>query len=276
MKIKNLDNKIKDLIIQKITGLSKEQLFLINKIPEEYKSEIESALKRLEKWEPIEYIINNAEFYLLDFYVDNRVLIPRNDTEVMVDEVLKEMKSEKYTLIDVWTWSSCIPISVLKGIPPTPFNKGGVGKCYVVDISEEALEVSNINIKNHNLEDKIVQIKWDLLDNFITDTIKLSKNVIITANLPYIKDADYENMDSSVIKYEPKLALYGWKWTWFEMYQELISQCLELKKKHNITLFIEIGFDQKEVAEEYLGKLGLRYEIFKDNGWVERCVKVYI
>jgi len=50
------------------------------------------------------------------------------------------------------------------------------------------------------------------------------------------------------------------------MYQELISQCLELKKKHNITLFIEIGFDQKEVAEEYLGKLGLRYEIFKDNG----------
>jgi len=214
-------------------------------------------------------------------------LIPRNDTEIMIHEVLKITSpltslplqgwpgafligegNNKYSLIDVWTGSSCISISILK-------NRNNIFSCYVIDISEEALEVSKINIKKHKLENEIISIKWDLLEPFLCEnSYKLHKIIVITANLPYIKDKDYENMDNSVIKYEPKLALYGWKWTWFELYQKLISQCLELKKKYNIILFIEIGFDQKQIAEGFLNNLWLKYEIFKDNGWVDRCIKI--
>jgi len=262
--------KNKELIIRKITGLSKEQLFLNpppNPLPSKEGELFNEYISRLEKWEPIEHIINNTEFYSFDFYVDNRVLIPKNDTELMVDVVLKN--DIEWTLIDIWTWSSCIAISIMK-------NTLNINKCYVVDISKKALEVSKINIEKYNLEDKIIQLKWDLLKPFLSNNnYKLDKDIIITANLPYIKDADYENMDKSVIEYEPKLALYWWKETWFELYGELLNQCLELKKTHNITVFIEIGFDQKQVAEGFLNNLGLKYEIFKDNGGLDRCIKIY-
>jgi len=259
-------NKEKKLIIEKITGLSKEQLFLNQNIQDKHNSNLKKAFFRLEKGEPIEYIVNNAEFYGLDFYVDTRVLIPRNDTEIMVERVI--LNNDLFTLIDIWTWSSCVPISILK-------NTKNIDSCYVVDISEEALDVSEINIKKHNLNDKIIGIKGDLIEPFLCkNNYVLYKNIVITANLPYIRDEDYKNMDNSVIKYEPKIALYGWNGTWFELYEKLINQCLELRKTYKITLFIEIGFDQKQVAGVFLNKLWLSYEIFKDNGWVDRCIKI--
>ncbi len=258
-----------NLIIQKVTGLSKEQLFLGKEINIKQKKEINILKNRLDNWEPIEYIINNAEFYWLDFYVDNRCLIPRNDTEIMVDSVLKEVQNNKKwtTLIDVWTWSSCIPISIIK-------NSKNINKCFVIDISKKALEVSKINLEKYSLENKVTQLNWDLLDNF---SYKLEWKVIITANLPYIKNWDFENMDKQTIEYEPDLALYWWEKTGFELYEKLIAQTFELKKKYNIEklqLFIEIGFDQKEVSINYLSEKKLKFEIFKDNSLVDRCIKI--
>jgi len=274
-----------NLIIQKVTGLSKEQLFLSPKINEKYKKEIDEKIKKLENLEPIEYIINNAEFYWIDF-VDNRVLIPRNDTEVMVNEVLKlitpppagtplEKGRNKIDLIDVWTWSSCIPISILK-------NTDKINNCFVIDISEKALEVSKININKYWLEKKIEQIQSSILNSFSFPGERgcnLEKNVIITANLPYIKDNDFKNIDKETVQYEPNLALYWWEKTWFELYEKLINQTIELKKNYElekIILFIEIWFDQKQIAKDYLNKQNLNFEIYKDNWWVDRCIKIDI
>jgi methylase of polypeptide subunit release factors len=145
------------------------------------------------------------------------------------------------------------------------------------------LEVSKKNIKLHKLEKQMTQIKWDLLNPLLTspyqgrNSYKLEKNIIITANLPYIKDCDFENMDYETIRYEPNIALYWWEKTWFELYEKLILQCIKLKEIseiENIILFIEIWFDQKEVSEKYLWKLWLKFEIFKDNSLIERCVKI--
>jgi len=275
-----------NLIIQKVTGLSKEQLFLSPKINEKYKKEIDEKIKKLENLEPIEYIINNAEFYWIDFFVDNRVLIPRNDTEVMVNEVLKlitpppagtplEKGRNKIDLIDVWTWSSCIPISILK-------NTDKINNCFVIDISEKALEVSKININKYWLEKKIEQIQSSILNSFSFPGERgcnLEKNVIITANLPYIKDNDFKNIDKETVQYEPNLALYWWEKTWFELYEKLINQTIELKKNYElekIILFIEIWFDQKQIAKDYLNKQNLNFEIYKDNWWVDRCIKIDI
>jgi len=179
-------------------------------------------------------------------------------------------------LIDVWTWSSCIAISILK-------NTTHILNSFVIDISEKALEVSSINIEKYDLQDKIKQIKSDLLEHFnphlISPNGREIENIIITANLPYIKNGDFENMDLETIEFEPDLALYGWESTGFELYERLIFQVLELQSNYNlvkIILFIEIWFDQKMVCEDFLNKLNLEFEIFKDNGGVDRCIKIFI
>ena len=271
MKGRSLKTKNQNLIIEKITGISKTELFLNPKIDTKFEEEINLANKRLKQWEPIEYIINNVVFYWVDFYIDNRVLIPRNDTEVMVYETINEItKYSKITLIDVWTWSSCIAISVLKNID-TIYN------CYVIDICKDALSISKKNIIKYNFEKKIKQIKSDLIKAFlIKNNFKLNKNIIITSNLPYIKNWDIKNIDKETLQFEPNLALYWWKNTGFEVYERLIKEVISLKETtdNNIILFIEIGFDQEIFSKDYLNNLNLRFKKFNDNNWICRCLKI--
>ena len=228
-----------------------------------------------EKKYPFEYITNKAEFYWLDLYVDERVLIPRNDTEIMVDQAIHliDKNISKVTYIDIWTWSSCIPIAVLKNV-----NTNNIETSYVIDVSTDALEVSKKNINTHKLEKNIIQLEWSLLEPII-DLIDLKTDLIITANLPYIKNKDHNNMDSETVQYEPDLALYWWKNTWFELYEKLINQAIKIKLDKNIskiTLFIEIWFDQEIYSQNYLNILWLKHNLFNDNWWIVRCICVYI
>jgi release factor glutamine methyltransferase len=265
------NNNIDNIIIN-IIELTKTQLFLIDEIEDKYLQSITKDFERFKNWESIEYIINKANFYSLDFYVDNRVLIPRNPTEILVDKALESIINyENLTLIDVWTWSSCIAISILK-------NTDKIKYSYVLDISEKALEVSEINLKKYFLENKITQIKSNLLQKILGETdYKISDNIIITANLPYIKDKDFKNIDKNTLKYEPKIALFWWEKTWFEIYENLIHQCLILKKQNpfkKIILFIEIWFDQFEYSKNYLKNLWLNWNYYNDNNWINRCLRI--
>lgn len=259
-----------DSIIQSELNISKSGLFLIEEINEEYVDNIKNKFNRLKNWEPLEYIIKKAEFYNLDFYVDNRVLIPRNDTEIMVETSIKQINIlNDILLIDIWTWSSCIPISINK-------NCKNIDETFAIDISIDALEVSKINIKNHNLEWKISQINSDLLNSIIENKF-INKNLIITANLPYIKNDDFDNMSKETIIYEPNIALFWWVNTWFELYEKLIKQIITLKNNNNfenIILFIEIWFDQEDYSKKYLNNLNLKFEYFKDNNQINRCIKI--
>lgn len=259
-------------ILIKETGFSKSDLFLLSEIDDKYINKIIEDLEKLKNGYPIEYIINNAEFYSLDFYINNKVLIPRNDTEILVDIAIEEaLKEENISLIDVWTGSSCIPISIMK-------NCSHIDNCLVIDISNEALNVSQKNINKHFWGKRIKQIHWDLLNKIIwTNDYKLNSNIIITANLPYIKNNDLKNIDIETRKYEPRLALYGWEKTWFELYEQLIKQIFLLQKLNHIkkiTLIIEIWFDQKEYSHLYLENLNLQHSFFKDNNWLFRSIKI--
>ncbi len=263
-------NIVEELLIKK-TGLIKSQFFLTEqlKLSQKQLEELEKIFKKIAFWYPIEYALEKAEFYGLDFYVDKRCLIPRNDTEVMVEQAIKYL-SENCIYIDVWTWSWAIPISIVKKTSTEGFSPL---KAFAVDISEEALKVAKINIKKHNLENKIELLKSDLLEkiNFSTKGFSSIK-YIITANLPYIKNEDFWNMDQEVILYEPAVALYWWKKTGFELYEKLIEQILSSNIK--AILFIEIWFDQKKIAINYLENKNLNFEIFKDNWGIERCIKI--
>lgn len=272
-------------ILMKKTGLTKSQFFLADEldISNNDLEEIKNLLKKIAFWYPIEYALEKAEFYWLDFYVDKRCLIPRDDTEVMVEKAIEEIKKTSplapllrgegnVIYIDVWTGSWAIPISIVDNVWQY------IGKAFAVDISDDALEVAGKNIKTHNLENKIELLKSDLLSKiFPLLTREQVMDWVITANLPYIKNEDFWNMDQEVILHEPSIALYWWKDTWFELYEKLIFQCFELKSIYNIknlTLFIEIWFDQKQVAIKFLENKKLDFEIFKDNWGVDRCVKI--
>ncbi len=261
-----------------VLWISSKDFFKMDDIDAKYLYEVQKMFVRIWKGEPQEYIFSTVEFWGNEFFVDDRVLIPRNDTEILVDEVIKEISknidTEITTMIDVGTGSSCIPISILGAISPLKFHES-----YVVDVSPEALEVSSINIKNYKLESQIIPIEGNLLDPFLSsDTYELQKNIFITANLPYIKEGDHKNMDTSVIDFEPDTALYGGEKTGFELYEKLIKQCFQLKnvlKIPSITLFIEIGFDQYEVSKKLLEDFGLQFEYFEDNGKIQRVIKIY-
>lgn len=214
----------------------------------------------------------NEEFYSIRFYVDNRVLIPRNDTEILVDQALKTIKTSDFKeIIDIWTWSWAILISIFK-------NNNTIEKYYWIDISKDALEVASINIEKHNLWWQIKLLNSDLLEVFLSKNEKIfSKKIILTANLPYIKNWDFINMDLEVIQNEPHIALFWWEKTWFELYERLFDQIILLKNIYNIEkiiLFIEIWFDQYEYSKSYLEKIKLNFEYFKDFNSIYRVIKI--
>lgn len=247
------------LLQQKITGLSKSQLFLNPKISETEQNKIDLLTKRFESWEPIEYIIESAIFYGYDFYVDKRVLIPRNDTEIMVDRAIR---CNFKHLIDIWTWSWAIGIAVAK--------EKKLNSLTLIDLHKSALWVTKMNARKHDIKANIVQS--DLLEKI--NNIK--PYTVITANLPYIKDNDFDNVDKETRDFEPATALYGWPHTGFELYEKLIDQIL-LKKQNNETiLFIEIWFDQSKYSKKYLSSKNLDFEIFKDNSWRDRCIRIVL
>jgi release factor glutamine methyltransferase len=214
---------------------------------------------------------NNEEFFSLWLYVDNRVLIPRNDTEILVSTACKEIKNNDTTLIDVGTGSGCIAIAVLKNI------KFKLPLSYCLDISNDALEVATINISYHHLDTEIFLTQSDLLEVFISWKYQIhTKNILFTANLPYIKDGDIQNIDPEVLKNEPHVALFWWKKTWFELYEKFIAQVQEIQKRFekNITICIEIWFDQYEYSYEYLSHIWCNFEYYKDLNGIHRCIKI--
>jgi release factor glutamine methyltransferase len=209
----------------------------------------------------------------LDFYVNEDVLIPRDDTEILVKQVICHCDSNEaiqkneiqVSLLDIWTGSWIIPITLAK--------KLGFKEIFAIDISEKAIEVAKKNIMRYNLEDKIKILNTDFKE---LDFILFKwQDLVITANLPYIKEWDFENMDFWVYSFEPKIALYGGKNTWFELYEELVNLLIKEKNVFNsLVLFIEIGFDQYEVSKKILSKKWLKFEFFKDTNNIYRVIKI--
>lgn len=258
-----------------IMWISSEAFFRLTDISSKYIYEAQKIFYDIKNGAPEEYTLWIANFYGRDFYVDERVLIPRNDTEVLVSKATQHINTKinpsQYAYIDVGTGSACIPVSIIKEIYPLSFSRS-----FVSDISQQALEVAGKNLEKHKLENLEI-LHANLLEGLVHIADFSEKNLFITANLPYIKNGDHENMDRSVIQHEPDNALYGWKNSGFELYEELIKQCFSIKKVlklKNIVLIIEIGFDQKEISQEFLWELWLIFEYFTDTANIDRVIVI--
>jgi len=259
----------------KIIGVSKADLFKMSDISSKYIYEVQQVFFELQAWWSEEYVFQVANFYGRDFFVDERVLIPRNDTEVLVKNALKkinlEMDISDMIYADVWTWSWCIAVSVISEMYPLVFER-----VVALEFSPQSIDVAIENIEKH-VPGKIEIMESNLLSAIFHDESLKWKKLCITANLPYIKDGDYDNMDESVVRNEPNTALYGWAKTGFELYEWLIKQCFQMKQVHKlqeIHLFIEIWFDQKAYSEKYLRELWLSFEYFLDSSKIERVIYI--
>lgn len=280
----NLNSKTINMVLEFVFGLSKEKVFLLDELDEIYLGQIIFIFEKLTLGYPLAYLIKKANFMWEDFYVDENVLIPRDDTEVLVREVICYWESneaiqkegiqgrfptsrEWQILLDIWTWSGIIPISLVK--------KMDFEGVYAIDISDEAVKVAKENVFRHSLENKVVILKSDF-KKFEFELFRWKK-LIVTANLPYIKEGDFKNMDFSVCKFEPKTALYGWIDTWFELYEDLISILLEKRLLFDsLDLFIEIWFDQYEISKNFLEEKWLKFEFFKDTNNIGRVIKIVL
>ena len=220
--------------------------------------EFKSLVERRKKGEPISYILKKKEFWKDEFYVNKDVLIPRPDTELIIEQVLKiYSKESQVQVLDIGTGSGCILLSILKERP----NFYGTG----IDISKKCINVSKFNANKLHLTNRTKFI-YSSVDNF-----KIGKYDLIVSNPPYIELLNLKYLERNVISFEPKLALSG-GFDGFSKIKKVINKAGSLIKKKG-KFILEIGFNQKNKVKEILKKEGFYVNrSIKDYGNNDRCI----
>ena len=225
------------------------------------KKELKIFYKLIEKRssrEPIAYITSKKSFWRSEFFVTKDTLIPRPDTELIIENVLKLTKNkESLRVLDIGIGSGCILLSILN----EKKNFYGTG----IDISKKCLKISKINAINLKVDQRLKLIKTDV-DKFIS-----SKYDLIVSNPPYIINKKLKYLDRDVVKYEPTQALDGGLDGLSEI-RKVIYKSSELIKKKG-KLILEIGFDQKNKVINLLKKEGFYINsTLKDFADNDRCI----
>ena len=217
-----------------------------------------SLIERRKKGEPIAYLINKKEFWKDEFFVNKDVLIPRPDSELIIEQVLKiYSKDDQLQILDIGTGSGCILLSILK----ERSNFYGTG----IDISKKSINVSKFNAKQLNLTNR-VKFFHSSVDNFNN-----GKYDIVVSNPPYIEQLSLKYLEKDVVNFEPKLALSG-GFDGFSKIRKVINKTNNLIKK-NGKFILEIGFNQKNKVIKILKEEGFYVnKAIKDYGNNDRCI----
>lgn len=218
-------------------------------------AELEKLAKQRTKGKPIAYLINRKEFYGLNFYVDERVLIPRPETEMLIDEVNYDPLAE-ISVLDIGSGSGTIGLTLT--------NKYKKSRTTLVDICTQALEVANINAERFGLTDRVTFLNSDLLNKIESG----SEFNVITANLPYIGEETCCYVSKETKEYEPQHALFAGK-DGLDLYRRLFAQIND--KNIEFDIFIgEFGFGQKDLIAAELAKHFEDFEIKEDLAGIPR------
>ena len=249
-----------ELLMSKI--FEKDRKFIIlnsnKKLSEEKLEQFNCLINKRLKGEPIAYLLKKKDFWKYEFYVDKGILIPRPDSEVVVDQILKLTNNkDNLRILDIGVGSGCLLLSVLK----ERNNFHGVG----IDISKKCIDISNINASKLEILNRVKFFKSDV-DNF-----RFGKYDLIVSNPPYIKMLDFNNLKKDVINFEPKLALYGGLDGTSEI-RKVIKKSSELIKK-NGKFILEIAYDQKNKVIKLLRDKGFYINnVLKDLADNDRCI----
>ena len=249
-----------EILLSNTLNIEREKLLI--KLNQEINNEdlknFNNLIKRTKKKEPIAYIIGYKEFWKKKFKVNNNVLIPRPDTEHIVEEVLKFIPNNlSMNILDIGTGSGCIILSILCER----------NKCYGValDISKKALNVAKYNAKIQHIKNRIKFVNSDI------DKFKLGTYDVIVSNPPYIKNYEIDYLEEDIKFFEPKIALNGGI-DGYSKIKSIINRCTILIKK-NGKLFLEVGNDQMNQTTRILNNKGfIINKIVKDLAKNNRCI----
>ncbi len=216
-------------------------------------------IARRGKFEPLQYIIGNVEFYCLPFKVTPDVLIPRPETEILVEEVIKFCKDKTgLKILDIGTGSGNIPIALAKNMNDAELT--------AVDISEKALSIARENAVSNGVEEKIQFISSDVkkfMSNYKFD--------IIVSNPPYVSNEEYPNLQNEILNYEPMVAVTDSN-DGFDFYRTIAGRAKILLKSDG-KIFLEVGKDQSKYVADILEKNDfINIYFVKDYQQIDRVV----
>lgn len=253
-----------DLIIMYVLGLDKTGLLTKNmNISNSDAAKISELIEKRLSGTPVQYLIEKCEFMSLEFKVDENVLIPRSDTEILVEAIIEKYRSydAPIHILDIGCGSGCIGISLTKNLPNCTVTE--------VDISKPALKLARENAKRHQVETQISFVNHDILSG---DFSLSTPPDCIVSNPPYIRTGDLSHLQREVILHEPRLALDGGD-DGLMFYRKIIKDIHP--KKDGITAF-EAGYDQADDIKEIMLKYGYKnIEYKKDLAGINRVVLGY-
>jgi len=249
-----------ELLLLKVLNKDKKYIILNSKenLSKKNLNNFNTLICRRKKGEPVAHLINFKEFWKQRYFINKDVLIPRPDTEILVEETLKIYdKEKKLKVLDIGTGSGCLLLSILKERK----NFLGIG----VDISKKAINVACFNAKIQQLRNRVKFYNSDI------DKFFIGKYDLILSNPPYIKNFDLKYLDRDVAFYEPKIALDGGS-DGLSKITKVIDKASFLIKK-NGKFILEIGCHQRnEIVEKLKNKNFYINKIIKDYGKKDRCI----
>jgi len=251
-----------EIFVSSLVHLERKEILsnLSNNFENSLKVKLDELILRRIKREPLSYILQKKEFWKSDFFVNKSVLIPRPETEVLMEMILKKIKNKSkfFDILDIGTGSGCIIISLLEELKKA--------KGYGVDISKKAIDISNRNRITHNLSNRLKLIKSDFRFQGYDKIFD-----IIVSNPPYIPNYQLKNLSSEIRLYEPKTALNGGI-EGSEILKKVIFFSKKKLKKNGL-LALEIGNNQFENIKKILLKNSfLIVNTFKNIDQDVRCL----
>ena len=238
----NLNSRLdSEILVSHLINIPRESIYskLKENLPSNKTEELQNLVSRRVKKEPIAYILNNKEFWSTNFYVDRSVLIPRPETEVLIDLILSQInnKNNYFNILDIGTGSGCILVSLLKELTKAK----GIG----IDKSSKAIAVAKKNSISQQVDSR------SSFKNVNLENIKFDKKFdLIVSNPPYLPDVSLKNLNLDIKLYEPKIALQGGV-QGVDFLCKIITLASKILKINGL-LALEIGDNQFHILAKYL------------------------
>ncbi len=248
---KNIDSPrlSAELLLCSVLGLKRIELYTKFEtiVPKQQLDRLHSLVEKAGQHEPVAYLVGKTEFYSLEFDITPDCMIPRPETEMLVERAIEFLRNRngKQFVCDLCTGSGCIAVAVARNYPD----------CQIIatDISDAALSVAAKNIEKHKLGERIRLLCGDLFDP-IMPQLDEGKFDLIVSNPPYTTAAEFESLDKNIKAYEPRIALYAGK-DGLDMYRRIIEKAATFLKSE-ATIMLEIGYKQGTTVKQLLKQAG--------------------